>query len=590
MASKVIMPASPLPALTDNRTVIQGDIDGDGDPDVAINGKRQVTGNGLTISGNNCVVSGLAITNTPKMGIAAANVSGCRIFGCHVGVSLSGMRRLSRRFANVYLFKTTFCEIGGTAAGQRNIIAGGDGTDGSVGIGLAGAEDTRVVNNYIGVARDGKTAFGGKAIGVEMTTPDSIEPMRNSIGGSRSSGEGNVFGGLSYGVTMFEGAENVIAGNNFGLASDGDTVLPLSLAGVHVRGGSWRNLIGGSGPDTRNVFAGAAEAGVAFSDSGTGENEVQGNYFGTNVAGTAQRWLGHGLCIQLNAGAQTFGGGGGRGNYFAVKHPRAFVTRAIFLDNAGDGTLIRGNTIGVRPDGRRTRGMDHGVNVMGASARILGNVIANADAGVILAFSDSRIFRNAFRSCAAGVHIALEARPLLGNLSNPRTTDDGGNVFAPTNTWYIRNSTPNRIRAEGCDFGTTSRSAIDAKIYDNDESASSGRVDFDPLIGGVHPTAVAPALSLTSATAMPTGSGGAEIAFSLSVPTAVTIDVLNIAGRPVATVIRGQAADAGTQRVIWSGQTPQGTRVPSGSYLVRVTARNSDGEQAQALTMVRVER
>jgi hypothetical protein len=95
---------------------------------------------------------------------------------------------------------------------------------------------------------------------------------------------------------------------------------------------------------------------------------------------------------------------------------------------------------------------------------------------------------------------------------------------------------------------------------------------------------------LASVAALPTKAGGAEIAFSLSAPAEVTVTVLNIAGRPVATVARGLAADSGAQRLLWSGQSSLGTPAPRGTYVVRIAVWDSNGQQATGLCMLKLER
>jgi len=62
--------------------------------------------------------------------------------------------------------------------------------------------------------------------------------------------------------------------------------------------------------------------------------------------------------------------------------------------------------------------------------------------------------------------------------------------------------------------------------------------------------------------------------------------VLNLAGRPVATLAQDRATDAGLQRLAWTGQTLTGTRAPAGRYLVRLTARQAGGAQASGLSSV----
>ena len=85
--------------------------------------------------------------------------------------------------------------------------------------------------------------------------------------------------------------------------------------------------------------------------------------------------------------------------------------------------------------------------------------------------------------------------------------------------------------------------------------------------------------TITFATAIST-AGGAGVAFSLSAPAEVTVTVLNLAGRPIAVVVQGRPTQAGLQRVVWNGQTLNGTKAPNGQYLVRVAAHGADGGQS----------
>jgi flagellar hook assembly protein FlgD len=58
----------------------------------------------------------------------------------------------------------------------------------------------------------------------------------------------------------------------------------------------------------------------------------------------------------------------------------------------------------------------------------------------------------------------------------------------------------------------------------------------------------------------------------------------------MASVVRDRVLEAGTQRVLWSGRTLNGTPAPNGTYLIEVTATTGDGAQARALGQVRVSR
>jgi arylsulfatase A-like enzyme len=90
--------------------------------------------------------------------------------------------------------------------------------------------------------------------------------------------------------------------------------------------------------------------------------------------------------------------------------------------------------------------------------------------------------------------------------------------------------------------------------------------------------------------ATPTRAGGAQITFSLSAPAEVTVDVTNIAGRPVATVARGTKLPRGVQAVVWNGRGAQGLPAPNGAYVVRVDARCSDGATSHAVTTCAIRR
>jgi hypothetical protein len=99
------------------------------------------------------------------------------------------------------------------------------------------------------------------------------------------------------------------------------------------------------------------------------------------------------------------------------------------------------------------------------------------------------------------------------------------------------------------------------------------------------------ALSAALVTAMSAGasvspsaagrSGAVNVAFTLSAEAWVTVRVLNLAGRPVATVVSDRACAAGPQSVVWNQRSTSGTRVPSGRYLCVLQARTEDGQTLQ---------
>ncbi|MCD6362194.1 MAG: hypothetical protein J7M38_15150, partial [Armatimonadetes bacterium] len=96
-------------------------------------------------------------------------------------------------------------------------------------------------------------------------------------------------------------------------------------------------------------------------------------------------------------------------------------------------------------------------------------------------------------------------------------------------------------------------------------------------------------LIITSAAA--TGSAaGATISYTLSLPAQVNVEVINIAGRRVATLTTGQAAPAGLNTLAWNGRSSSGTRCPAGRYLVRITASADDGQRVESIVPLNLAR
>lgn len=588
LAGRSIVLATALPAVSDARTVIDGDIDGDGAPDIAINGRNLVIGDGLKLNGRNCTVRGLAIVNFPSNGIELGSAYST-VRGCHIGVNLPGTAA-ARNGSHDILMYSYYNTIGGATTADRNVIAGGDVAVNTSGIYSEDSAGNLIYGNTFGLKRNGLESLGGGYCGVRVNSDGP-----NYIGGA-GPGQGNVFGGLETGIELSPGMGCEIAGNYFGLGTDGNTTVAIGNTCIYVTLGSRDNVIGGKTDGARNIF-GAAHTALRFVGPAPGGDKVQGNYFGLNAAGTQQKRLLRGIFMIPGTGtlgAQLIGGGTAKaGNYFTAKSTSPTPYGIHIVGGAGDGTVIRNNKFGVRPDGHDARGMHFGIYNWGAhNLYIDDNLFARLRYGLNTRQSGSnpRLNRNTFRNCFCAVQIEMIGRCRLGNLGNTSAADDGGNRFRRSNTWHIRNQGPYKIMAEGNNFGTTLRSEINAKIWDRREGDGYGRVDFSPLMGGVLPAGYsAGVLAITTATAVP-ADAGAEIVFSLTAPGDVTVTVRNVAGRSVKTLCRGKQCEAGTTTLLWNAEGDGGVRVPSGVYLVDIAAKAADGTQARALASLSVNR
>jgi len=102
---------------------------------------------------------------------------------------------------------------------------------------------------------------------------------------------------------------------------------------------------------------------------------------------------------------------------------------------------------------------------------------------------------------------------------------------------------------------------------------------------GTQVSAVATVIAALNATP---SRQGAAVTFSLSAPGSAGVRVLSLAGRPVRTLCRDRACNVGMNMLLWDARSDAGLPVPNGNYLIEVTARDSDGSQSRALTIVRI--
>jgi hypothetical protein len=595
LSGATISPTTELPTLLDGRTTIDGDLNDDNVPDVTISGaSAPAHTDGLPVDGERTTIVGLCIVNFDGMAMYLT-ADNCRIRCCHIGVDRAGTTEQPNTFG-IYVQGGDFTRIGGASAAARNVFGG----SGWPLLTLLGS-DSVVVGNYFGLTRDGSAVLRASPSVDRWGIQDWGN--RNVIGGTTPE-KRNVFAGLDYGVTTTEASGGLVQGNYFGLAANGSTSLEIGC-GVAVCD-STDYTVGGAAPGARNVFAGGADPGVLISIwnmigapvcSG---NRVAGNYFGLNAAGSAQRPLKTGVRVETeNAssapGAQTIGGStSAAGNWFYPNQLGA-ETRAIYFKRAGEGSLVRNNTFGVVPNPRplvKVPNMTCGVRVDGVQVRVLSNDIRRANTGIWLGGGGARatVYQNTFRNLKVGLAAYMDSRAFMGNLGNAQTGDDGGNQFGSIADYFIRNHTKYALKAEGNDFGTTSAAAIDAKVYDRLEWPSYGRVDFDPLVGGVHPAGrTAGVVSVSGATAVPTANG-AQLTFVLSAPASVSARVMNVAGRPVRRLCSERACVAGPNTLLWDGLAESGLAAPAGAYLVEIEALAPGGSAARTVAQLRLDR
>ncbi len=173
------------------------------------------------------------------------------------------------------------------------------------------------------------------------------------------------------GIVMFTNGGNVIQGNFIGTDVTGTIDLGNSRSGIVVQD-SPNNLIGGTTAAARNVISGNGQPGIFIanvntSGSTTG-NQVQGNYIGTDITGTAN--LGNAFgAIEIQASGNTIGGlAPGSGNRLA------FSNRGVLV-SLGTGNAVLSNQIFSNVN----LGIDLDYNLLGVTLNDLGDADTGAN-------------------------------------------------------------------------------------------------------------------------------------------------------------------------------------------------------------------
>jgi CSLREA domain-containing protein len=173
----------------------------------ASNGIALQAASSNTITNN--VISGTRPTAAAGAGIdltqSATQSNNNIIQGNFIGTDKTGAAALPNSRRGISLNGASNNTIGGSAAGQANVISGNTGD----GIDIPQGTENVIRGNRIGVAANGTSPLGNGAFGIQMSTSN------NTIGGLTAA-EGNVIANNgSAGLVMTDGSGNNIIANRF---------------------------------------------------------------------------------------------------------------------------------------------------------------------------------------------------------------------------------------------------------------------------------------------------------------------------------------------------------------------------------------
>ena len=218
-----------------------------------------------------------------------------------------------------------------------------------------------IASNYIGT--DGISDQGNTEQGIYLTDSSDIV-----IGGA---GEGNVISGNERnGIWVIRGSDNIISGNMIGTNAAGDAIISNERIGVEITS-SANNIVGGDATAGEgNLISGNASFGIHVRTEGAINNQIIGNYIGTDLTGTVA--LGNESSgVRLITGATGTSVGGladGERNIISGNGESG-----IFIAGANEG-IILGNYIGTDSTGISTvANTGQGVEILSGSNNSIGS-------------------------------------------------------------------------------------------------------------------------------------------------------------------------------------------------------------------------
>ena len=258
-----IQPASALPTIAESVF-----IDGYSQPGasagtllIEIDGTNAGdSSNGLTLTGEDSYVRGLAINRFTGNGIVLQGSSGGQVIeGNFIGTNTGGTTDQGNGGAGIYINGAPRVVLRG------NVISGND----SHGVSISGssADDTLIEDNFIGTNAAGDADLGNTASGVHVSGVSDTVVAQNVISGNDS-----------HGVSMTgSGTRDSLVAENYIGINESDTSLANTGSGVHFAGGATFNDV------ERNTIAHNGGDGVTVnSDSGT-RNSIRENAIHSNT-------------------------------------------------------------------------------------------------------------------------------------------------------------------------------------------------------------------------------------------------------------------------------------------------------------------
>ena len=337
---KTIAPKSQLPAIN-QPTIIDATTQGGyvGKPLIELNGAYAGAAEGLRLTGGNSTLKGMIINRFANSGVFIHGAGGNRIINNYIGTNATGTAAAPNLAHGIFV-QSANNTIGGTTAGERNVVSGNTKT--GVFFFLHYAHHNKVTGNYIGTDVTGTKAIGNRN-GVHLNGA-----QYNTIGGLTSGARNVLSGNLHDGVLINSATAsyNTVIGNYIGTNAAGTGRLGNAWYGVEIS--QPNNVVGGTVAGARNIISANGYAGVVIYLIPGKNNRVEGNYIGTDYTGTKD--LGNvraGIDITNGASNNIIGGSTTAARNIIAGND----SLGVGIYNTSIGNQVIGNWIGIAANG-----------------------------------------------------------------------------------------------------------------------------------------------------------------------------------------------------------------------------------------------
>ncbi len=473
-----------LPQLTDGGTTIDGSRQriNSGSNDNALGPEIEIDGD----KGSIASCTGLYINNVATMTIqeivlgnfstqgitmTGAGANGINLYGNYIGTdAVGGAQRANDGFGVWLTTNTSNVNIGGTGAGQGNIISGNGNSATEGEITQSSGTTINIIGNIIGLDRTGTVKLGNAGPGITISGGDGV-----IIGGSTVAARNLIAGNDGAGISLKDWTRNVtVQGNHIGTGITG-TETTLGNGADNINLASFYDpsifIIGGLATGEGNVIARSSIYGIRTQDSGTGDF-IQGNTIYSNTTGGIYSAT-DSVTIEKN---QIYSNGGTNANIQLIND----------VGTGQSNNLVYNNTIHDSSNGS-------GIKITGLNAIIKNNIITgNATYGINVSggsmtdaynlITDNTTADVALRNPSGQSNVALDATTLN---TDPLFTNE------PADDYTLQNTSPAINR--GCDLGaagddTGCDTAADGAQPDLTEGANPKFYPYAPDLGAFENT------------------------------------------------------------------------------------------------------